>query len=111
LTNHKILFFTDNAAVVDIINNTTCKDKVIMKLVHRLVVAALKYNIFFRAKGKAHIEVLHVIYQQKLEKILYKLKLTLTLLFLREKCITALKRGKYEVAARYKHFLANFGYV
>jgi hypothetical protein len=61
--------------------------------------------------GKAHIEVLHVIYQQKLEKILYKLKLTLTLLFLREKCITALKRGKYEVAARYKHFLANFGYV
>jgi hypothetical protein len=45
LTNHKILFFTDNAAVVDIINNTTCKDKVIMKLVHRLVVAALKYNI------------------------------------------------------------------
>ena len=58
LTNHKILFFTDNAAVVDIINNTTCKDKVIMKLVHRLVVAALKYNIFFRAKhipGKHNI--------------------------------------------------------
>jgi hypothetical protein len=50
LTNHKILFFTDNAAVVDIINNTTSKDKVIMKLVRRLVLAALKYNIFFRAK-------------------------------------------------------------
>jgi len=47
LTNHKILFFTDNAAVVDIINNTTSKDKVIMKLVRRLVLAALKYNIFF----------------------------------------------------------------
>ena len=55
--------------------------------------------------------MLHVIYQQKLEKILYKLKLTLALLFLREKCITPLKRGKYEVAARYKHFLANFAYV
>lgn len=47
LTNHKLLFFTDNAAVVDIINNTTSKDKVIMKLVRRLVLAALKYNIFF----------------------------------------------------------------
>jgi hypothetical protein len=39
-----------------------------------------------------YIEVLHVIYQQKLEKILYKLKLTVTLLFLREKCITLLKK-------------------
>jgi hypothetical protein len=40
-----------------------------------------------------YIEVLHVIYQKKLENILYKLKLTLALLFLREKCITPLKRG------------------
>ena len=38
-----------------------------------------------------YIQVLHVIYQQKLEKILYKLKLTLTL-FLRGKCITPLKK-------------------
>jgi len=38
--------------------------------------------------------VLHVIYQQKLEKILYKLKMILTLLFLRKKCITPLKKGK-----------------
>jgi hypothetical protein len=36
--------------------------------------------------------VLHAIYQQKLEKILYKLKLTVTLLFLREKCITPLNK-------------------
>ena len=34
----------------------------------------------------------HVINQKKLEKILYKLKLTLTLLFLREKCITLLNK-------------------
>jgi hypothetical protein len=37
-----------------------------------------------------YIEVLHAKYQKKLEKILYKLKLTLTLLFPREKCITPL---------------------
>jgi hypothetical protein len=35
-----------------------------------------------------YIKVLHVIYQQKVEIILYKLKLTLTFLFLREKNIT-----------------------
>ena len=35
--------------------------------------------------------MLHVIYQHKLEKNLYKLKLTLTLLFLRDKSITLLK--------------------
>jgi hypothetical protein len=57
-TNHKLLFSTDIAAVDDIINNTTSKDKVIMKLVRRLILAALKYNIFFRAKhipGKINI--------------------------------------------------------
>jgi len=33
------------------------------------------------------------IYQQKLEKILFKLKMILTLLFLREKSIIPLKKG------------------
>ena len=58
LANHKILFLTDNAAVADIINKTSCKDKVIMKLVRRLVIAALKHNIFFRSKhiaGKSNV--------------------------------------------------------
>ena len=58
LANHKILFLTDNAAVADIINKTSCKEKLIMKLVRRLVLAALKYNIFFRSKhipGKSNI--------------------------------------------------------
>ena len=58
LTNHKLLFLSDNAAVVDIINKTSSKDKCIMKLVRRLVIAALKFNIFFKAKhipGKSNV--------------------------------------------------------
>jgi hypothetical protein len=55
-----------------------------------------------------YIEVLHVIYQQKLEKILYKLKLTVTLLFLREKCITLLKKGKIWSGHSLRAFSGNF---
>lgn len=50
LKNHKILFLSDNAAVVHIINNQSCKDKNLMRLVRRLVSVALRFNIFFRAK-------------------------------------------------------------
>lgn len=58
LSNHKILFLTDNAAVAAIINKTSSKDKIIMTLVRRLVLSALKYNIHFRSKhipGKTNI--------------------------------------------------------
>ena len=58
LSNHKILFMTDNQAVSDIINKTSSKDKILMKLVRRLVLASLKFNMFFRAKhisGKSNI--------------------------------------------------------
>lgn len=48
--NHKILFLTDNEAVVAIINKTSSKDKTIMKLVRRLVISCLQNNIFFKAK-------------------------------------------------------------
>jgi len=37
-------------AVADIINKTSSKDKILMKLVRRLVLASLKFNIHFRAK-------------------------------------------------------------
>lgn len=56
--NHKLLFLTDNEAVACIINKTSSKDKTLMVLVRRLVVAALKFNIFFRAKhipGKTNV--------------------------------------------------------
>lgn len=58
LENHKVLFMTDNEAVVGIINSTTSKDKVLMKLVRRLVLASMKFNIYFRAKhiaGKSNV--------------------------------------------------------
>ena len=50
LRNRRILFYTDNAAVAEIVNKQTCKDTFTMELVRRLVVASLKFNIVFRAK-------------------------------------------------------------
>lgn len=49
LKNYKILFFSDNMAVVEIINKQSSKDKIIMRLVWRLVIAALTHNIIFKA--------------------------------------------------------------
>jgi hypothetical protein len=49
---------SDNAAVVHVINKQSCKEKTLMKLVRRLVLTSLKYNIFFKAKhipGKRNI--------------------------------------------------------
>lgn len=54
----KIMFYSDNMAVVEIINKQTCKDTALMRLVRRLVIAALTYNIVFRAKhikGKTNV--------------------------------------------------------
>ncbi|XP_033739135.1 uncharacterized protein LOC117326493 [Pecten maximus] len=50
LANHRILFLCDNQAVVDIINKLSSKDAILMKLVRRLVLSTLKFNIHFRAK-------------------------------------------------------------
>lgn len=50
LSNHKVLFLTDNRAVIEIINKTSSKDKILIKLVRRMVLAALKFNIHFRSK-------------------------------------------------------------
>ena len=50
LRNHKILFKTDNQAVVEIINKQTSRDSSVMSLVRRLVVAALLNNVLFRAE-------------------------------------------------------------
>ncbi|VDI41983.1 Hypothetical predicted protein [Mytilus galloprovincialis] len=58
LANHKVLFMTDNQAVADIINKTSSKDKNLMKLVRRMVLSAMKFNIHFRAKhiaGKTNV--------------------------------------------------------
>lgn len=50
LENKKIIFMTDNMAIVQAINKQTCKDKALMKLIRRLVLQALSHNILFRAK-------------------------------------------------------------
>ena len=57
------MFFSDNQAVVAVINNQSCKDKVMMRLVRRMVLAALTFNIVFRAKhiaGKSNVIADHL---------------------------------------------------
>ena len=49
IANRCIEFYTDNAAVADIINSQTSKDKTLMKLLRRLVLYTLKHNILFRS--------------------------------------------------------------
>ena len=48
--NNCILFFTDNDALVHVINKQSCKDKLLMFCVRKLVAICLKHNILFRAK-------------------------------------------------------------
>lgn len=48
--NHSILFFTDNLALVSIINNQTSKNPQIMGLLRILILACLQNNIVFQAK-------------------------------------------------------------
>jgi len=53
-----IILHTDNAAVVHIINKTTCKVPAIMSLVRRLFIACMQFNILVCAEhipGKYNI--------------------------------------------------------
>lgn len=49
LKNRRIKFHTDNIAVMYSINRKSSKDRYIMKLLRRLVVQAMKYNIVFES--------------------------------------------------------------
>ena len=49
LRDSRILFFTDNTAVVEVINKQTSKHPPLMLLVRQLVVTCLQFNIAFRA--------------------------------------------------------------
>ena len=49
LQNKRIQFFSDNMAVVHIINKQTSKNATLMKLMRRFMVNVLKYNILFEA--------------------------------------------------------------
>jgi hypothetical protein len=58
LKNSKILFLSDNQAVVDIINKKSCKNKTLVILIRRLVLASMTWNVIFRSKhikGKTNL--------------------------------------------------------
>lgn len=50
MANRCVMFFTDNAALVDIINKQTSRHKSVMILVRDLVLSCLSHNILFRAR-------------------------------------------------------------
>ena len=56
MANKCVAFYTDNAAIVDIINQQTSKHPLVMILVRDLVLKSLTYNILFRA---CHIPGVH----------------------------------------------------
>ena len=58
LANGPIMFYTDNQALVPIINKQSSKDKAIMCLVRKLLITCLRFNILFQAQhiaGKANV--------------------------------------------------------
>ena len=50
MANRSILFFTDNEALVHVINKQSCKDKALMFFVRKLVLVCLNHNVLFKAK-------------------------------------------------------------
>ena len=50
MKNRCILFFTDNEALVHVINKQSCRDKIMMSFVRQLVLICLRNNIVFKAK-------------------------------------------------------------
>ena len=50
MANQRVVFFTDNAALVDIINKQSSKHKLIMALLRPLILFCLRHNIFFKAR-------------------------------------------------------------
>jgi hypothetical protein len=69
LKNSKLLFLCDNQAIVEVISKQSCKDKLIMKLIRRLVLAALKFNVVFRAK---HIAGKHNVIADQLSRFQFQ---------------------------------------
>ena len=50
MADKSVIFFSDNGAVVDIINKQSSKDTAIMVLLRDLVLSCLKHNILFQAR-------------------------------------------------------------
>ena len=62
----RILFFTDNKALVHVSNKQSCQDKNLMFLVRGLVVVCLENNTYFKAK---HIPGVHNILADALSQL------------------------------------------
>ena len=56
MKNKRVLFFTDNEALVHVINKNSCRDPLLMSFVRKLVLSCLKHNILFRAR---HVPGIH----------------------------------------------------
>ena len=69
LANHCVLFFTDNEALVSIINKQSCKCPKVMKLLRHFVVQCMRYNILFRAK---HVKGKHNVIADKLSRFKFQ---------------------------------------
>ena len=50
MSNKCIIFYTDNEALVSVINRCTCKDKTLMVFVRKMVAFCLNHNILFKAR-------------------------------------------------------------
>ena len=50
MANKRILFFSDNEAIVHVINKQSCKDSSLMFFVRKMVLHCLHLNIVFKAK-------------------------------------------------------------
>jgi hypothetical protein len=55
MCNQSILLFTDNKALVHVINKKSCRDKSLMCFVRKMVLVFLQNNIVFKAKHIAGI--------------------------------------------------------
>jgi hypothetical protein len=66
MANKKVCFFSDNMAVVQVINKQTGKDRNLMKLLRRFIVHCLKLNILFRAK---HVPGIDNVLSDKLSRL------------------------------------------
>jgi hypothetical protein len=49
MANRSVLFFTDNEALVYVINKQSCRDKTLMQFVRKLLLVCLQHNILFKA--------------------------------------------------------------
>ena len=56
MKKQKLCFFSDNMAVVHIINKQTSKDPLLMTLLRHLIVECMRCNILFQAKHVPGIE-------------------------------------------------------